>query len=335
MTQSVSEGVLDRRSSTPLEKSRPRALWTRCRRCVPGHWAANGQFAMGRLCIARCLSPPLSPLGCDRARSSVLLLRSRSYLRSFTCWSQMQRHMSSSTNWNAHTNRSPLGVSSACLSSLCEPGPACLQPVVMVSYPKFIARVLCGFSKKGIQKHTDIICSHKRVYTKLKVKSPSKKKRSKKKKKKHRRHRDNPNHETAALLGISVNTVLLSDDEEEVQGEKEEKYDLMRHTSHALHLALVKATDYARGLPQDLTMQLGPFDRKNKGVRDIDVGELPKKIPNIFRYRFSRTPVRAPPSHTMHRHIRANNMIDGAVPYTVNVCLALNDLYYHAVISTI
>lgn len=185
----------------------------------------------------------------------------------------------------------------------------------MVSYPKFIARVLCGFSRKGMQKHTGIVCSHKRVYTTPEVKTPGKKRRSKKKKRrKRRRNRDNPNHETATLLGISVNTVLLSDDDEELQGEKEEKYDLMSHTSHALHLALVKATDYARGLPQDLTMQLGPFDRKHKGVRDIDVSALPKKIPNMFRYRFSRTPVRTL-GHCMHQHICANDVMNDGVVY--------------------
>merc|ERR1712100_653713 len=47
------------------------------------------------------------------------------------------------------------------------------QPVLNVSYPKFIARVLCGFSKKGIRKHADIVCSRNRLYGK----PPAKKKK--------------------------------------------------------------------------------------------------------------------------------------------------------------
>ena len=168
--------------------------------------------------------------------------------------------------------------------------------MVFVSYPKFIARVLCGFNKKGIHKHVDIVCSAKRLYSKpppppRSGKKKKSKKKSRRKKKKRRTQQEPPSHETSALLGVTANTVLLSDDDEVPPEEVEDNYDLMSHTSHALHMALLKATHYAKGLEQDQTMQYGPFDRKNKGVRTIDVNTLPKPIPSMFRYRFSRTPV--------------------------------------------
>ena len=161
----------------------------------------------------------------------------------------------------------------------------------MVSYPKFIARALFGFNKKGKDRSAAIACLPNRRSGKARRKGSSKKSKRRRKKRKGKSKKSD---EPAMLLTITANTTLLSDDDDiwpTVQMESKQETDFMSRTSRALETALHKATDYAKFTPDNKTIQYGPFDGAHKGVRDIDISTLPNPLPNTFRYRFSRTPV--------------------------------------------